>query len=133
MVAIHVAVGVVFGPENTICITRRPHGKHLAGYWEFPGGKVEAGENVRDALTRELEEEIGITVVESEKLTEIAFSYPEKSVLLDVLMVHSYSGTAAACESQELRWVAASELDDYQFPEANREIIAAIHERIARS
>ncbi|KUJ84144.1 8-oxo-dGTP diphosphatase MutT [Microbulbifer flavimaris] len=123
---IHVAVGVILGRDGRILIARRPDHLHMGGRWEFPGGKVEAGESVQEALTRELREEIAIDVEAIQPLTEIRHEYPEKTVLLDTWWVTAFSGEPRGLEGQETRWVARDELDHYQFPDANQAIIEAI-------
>lgn len=125
----HVAVGVIVNSKGEICIALRPEGKHLAGYWEFPGGKVESDESVQEALARELHEELAINVHGSSPLTKIHFEYPEKNVCLDVHWVKDFSGEAQGKEQQVIKWVSPESLSDYQFPEANVTIIKAIRER----
>ncbi len=131
MKRLHVAVGVIFNRAQEVCIARRPEGKHLAGLWEFPGGKVEAGESVFAALKRELYEELAITIQDASPLIKIDFQYPEKLVCLDVYTVDVFSGVAEGRELQEVRWVKKSELRNYHFPEANVAILNAILEQDA--
>ncbi|WP_237066169.1 8-oxo-dGTP diphosphatase MutT [Microbulbifer guangxiensis] len=123
---IHVAVGVILGPDGRILIARRPDHLHMGGRWEFPGGKVEESESVQQALERELREEIAIEVKALRPLTEIRHDYPEKTVLLDTWWVTKFNGEPRGLEGQEIRWVARDELDHYQFPDANQAIIEAI-------
>ena len=111
---------------NKIMIARRAHGKHLAGFWEFPGGKVEEGEAVLEALSRELKEELAISVLDAEPFLEVRHDYPEKSVLLDVWEVTRFSGCAVGNEGQPVAWISVDQLNGYQFPEANRPIIAEL-------
>ena len=129
MKCVHVAVGVIVNSEGEVCIARRPEGKHLAGLWEFPGGKVEPDENVFNALQRELNEELAITINAAEPLIKIDFHYPEKSVCLDVHIVQDFSGVAHGREGQEVRWVKKDALEEYQFPEANVAILDAVLNR----
>lgn len=126
MQSLHVAVGVVVNPEGHILIARRAGHRHQGGLWEFPGGKVEAGESAREALARELEEEVGIVVLAADPLLDVQHEYPDRSVTLEVFRVHRFRGEAQAREGQPLRWVAASALDDYAFPLANRAIVEAL-------
>ena len=119
---LHVAVGVIV-VDGLVLIARRPAHLHQGGRWEFPGGKVEAGEGVEQALARELGEELGLTVGAARPFMEIAFDYPERSVLLDTWLVEEVAGAPRGLEGQELRWVAPGELGDYEFPEANRPIV----------
>lgn len=123
---IHVAVGVVVREDGKILLARRPDHLHMGGRWEFPGGKVENGETVQQALIRELREEVAIEVRELQPLTEIRHDYPEKSVLLDTWWVTGFSGEAKGLEGQETAWVAVAELGNFRFPDANQPIIEAI-------
>jgi 8-oxo-dGTP diphosphatase len=124
---LHVAVGVVRDSlTGNILITRRLPGTHLGGVWEFPGGKLEAGETVLQALGRELQEEVGIQVGQARPLIKISHDYGDIQVLLDVWDVQNYSGVVAACEGQQMIWAAAEQLVEYAFPEANLPIIKAV-------
>lgn len=123
---IHVAVGVIVGIDGKILIAKRPHTAHQGGLWEFPGGKVDAGESVHQALVRELQEELAIAVTASEPLIQIRHHYPDKSVLLDVYKVTGFDGEPSGAEGQPICWVAPTALDDFEFPAANRPIISAI-------
>ncbi|WP_444911373.1 8-oxo-dGTP diphosphatase MutT [Microbulbifer sp. JMSA004] len=123
---VHVAVGVVTRGDGKILIARRPDHLHMGGRWEFPGGKVEAGESVQEALYRELLEEVAIEVQELQPLVEIRHDYPEKTVLLDTWQVTQFTGEALGREQQEIKWVSAGELDKFHFPDANQAIIEAV-------
>lgn len=126
MTVVHVAVAVIRGDDDRVLIARRPDHVHKGGLWEFPGGKVESGEAVLQALAREVAEELAIDVVAAEPLTEIRHEYPEKTVLLDVWLVSDYKGCPRGNEGQPLCWVAPGQLRDYDFPEANQAIIDAL-------
>jgi len=127
--SIHVAVGVIFDNQQAdqILIAKRPQHLHQGGLWEFPGGKVAAGETVDQALKRELFEELGITVTQSQPLMQVEHNYSDKQVFLDIWTVTQYSGEARGLEGQECRWVAMQQLlcaeSKYQFPEANKAIL----------
>jgi len=108
-----------------ILIAQRPLDKHQGGLWEFPGGKVEEGEPVQQALVRELEEELGITATAVRSLIRITHDYPDKSVCLDVWEVLEFVGEPHGREGQPVRWVTPAELDEYDFPAANKPILAA--------
>jgi len=122
---VHIAVGVIRNAEGSVLIALRPAAVHQGGLWEFPGGKVELGESVRDALVRELQEELAITPTRMSPLIQIRHDYEDKSVLLDVWEVSRFDGEACGNEGQAIRWVTASALPDYDFPAANRPIITA--------
>ena len=124
---VHVAVAVIKDQHGQIFIAKRPEKSHQGGLWEFPGGKVENGESVREALTRELFEEIGITASDVSPLIRIHHDYDDKSVLLDVWTISSFSGKAHGKEGQETRWISQEQLSEYAFPEANLPIIKAIN------
>jgi 8-oxo-dGTP diphosphatase len=111
--------------EGKILIAQRPQDKHQGGLWEFPGGKVEEGEPVQQALVRELEEELGITATSARPLIRITHDYPDKSVCLDVWEVSAFTGEAHGREGQPVRWVSDDELAGYEFPAANHPILAA--------
>ncbi|HEV7490418.1 MAG TPA: Nudix family hydrolase [Rhodanobacteraceae bacterium] len=123
---VHVVAGVVKDPSGRILVAQRPAGKHLAGYWEFPGGKSDPGEAPFDALRRELAEEIGIEVHSAEPLIAVPWSYPEKRIVLDAWTVAEYSGVAHAREDQPLRWVDIDELAHLPMPDADAPIIRAL-------
>jgi len=127
---VNVAVGVI-KKNNAIFICKRAEDQHQGGLWEFPGGKVEAGESVFAALKRELTEEVGITIHSSSQLIVIEHDYGDKCVKLDVHVVSNFSGEARGAEGQPSEWVAISELENYDFPEANAEIIKKIVARYA--
>ena len=116
------AVGVIENGEGEIFICQRTGGQHQAGKWEYPGGKVEAGETTPQALARELAEEIGIEVQQSEPLLQIEHDYPDKAVLLDVWRVTAFAGHPYGREGQPARWVARHTLSEFDFPEANQAI-----------
>ncbi|MGL4206798.1 MAG: 8-oxo-dGTP diphosphatase MutT [Aeromonadaceae bacterium] len=117
-----VAVGVIENDRGQIFICQRASRQHQAGKWEFPGGKVEEGESLQQALRRELFEEIGIEVEACEPLLKIEHDYPDKAVLLDVWRVTAFSGKPYGKEGQPGLWVAREELANYDFPDANQPI-----------
>lgn len=123
---LHVAVGIVRDHAGCVLIAERRTGQHLAGYWEFPGGKVEAGESVFCALARELKEEVGIGVLGASPMLRIGHQYPEKKVLLDVWKITSFSNEPAGLEGQSVAWVAPEALGAFRFPEANAAIVNAL-------
>lgn len=122
---IHVAVAVIENARGEILLARRPEHVHQGGLWEFPGGKVEPGEDIRAALDRELHEELGITAKAAHPLLRVQHDYPDKSVLLDVWRVSAIHGTPHGREGQRVLWVARGELRNYQFPKANAPIVTA--------
>ena len=124
---VHVAVGVVRNPQGDILIARRPAHVHQGGLWEFPGGKVEAGESLQLALQRELHEELDIDIVQTRPLIRIPHRYPDKQVLLDVWLVEAFNGVPHGKENQPIEWCSPAELWSRPFPAANRPIIQAVN------
>lgn len=108
-VPVEVAVGVLVerdaeGRETRFLLTSRPEGKVYAGYWEFPGGKLEAGETVEQALRRELHEELGITIGHAEPWQELVMEYPHAKVRLNFCKVHQWQGAFEMRERQQMAW-----------------------------
>ncbi|MCX4028325.1 Nudix family hydrolase [Endozoicomonas sp. SM1973] len=124
--SIQVAAAAIINTSGEVLIAKRPDDKHQGGKWEFPGGKIEQGETVLDALTRELHEELAIQVVTANPLIQITYEYPEKIVQLDVWQVTEFSGDPIGNEGQSIQWVAKTQLFNFQFPPANRPILQAL-------
>lgn len=122
---VHVVAAVIRNAEQKVLLALRPSDKPMGGLWEFPGGKCEAGESPQQALARELQEELGIVIANPQPLIQVRHDYPQLHVLLDVYEVREFSGQAYGAEGQEVRWVAADALTEYQFPAANRTIVTA--------
>ena len=122
---IHVIAAVIRDAQDRILIAKRPDHVHQGGLWEFPGGKLEDDEQRFEGLVRELREELGINVTDARPLLDIRHDYPDKSVRLDVWLVTGFDGEAHGAEGQPVRWVAASELAEYEFPAANAPIVRA--------
>ena len=123
---IHVVAGILRDERGRILLAQRPQGKHLAGLWEFPGGKCETGEAPEHALLRELHEELGIDVGALEKLIAVPWRYPQKTILLDVYAVQSYTGATHGREGQALHWATLGEMQTIPMPAADRPIVAAL-------
>ena len=131
MRTVHVAVGVILDRRNRVLLTRRAAGAHQGGLWEFPGGKVESGETVQQALARELREELGIEIGRTSSLLEVSHDYGDKAVLLDVHLVLEFTWQARGLEGQPLEWVPAPRLPEYEFPAANVPIVEAAVTRLS--
>lgn len=123
---IRVAAAVIENSDGKILIAKRPEHVHQGGLWEFPGGKIESNESVEQALQRELNEELAIDCHDSHPLIQIKHRYPDKSVILHVRHVTSFSGTACGNEGQEIQWVSKQALNNFSFPAANKPIITAV-------
>ncbi len=108
--ALRVVAGILRDAEGRVLIAQRPPGKLLAGHWEFPGGKVAAGETDAAALARELGEELGIAVRGSHELLSLVHDYPERRVQLHVHAVDGFDGEPRGLEGQALKWVAPAGL-----------------------
>ena len=123
------AVGLI-DPDNRVLLARRPEGKPLAGLWEFPGGKVHAGETPEAALIRELKEELGIDVTEA-CLAPFAFAshgYESFHLLMPLFLCRRWSGQVTAMEGQALAWVRPQRLGDYAMPPADRPLVALLRD-----
>lgn len=126
-VGVSVVIGIVVNQNNHFLITKRSKKDSYAGYWEFPGGKIESNESASDALIRELNEEVGIVVLSHAFLGEMVYEYPLYSVHLIIHHVSAFDGEAYCNEDQQdLRWVPFEELNQFDFLPANTEIIALI-------
>jgi 8-oxo-dGTP diphosphatase len=101
---VDVAVGVLVQPDGQFLLTSRPEGKPYAGYWEFPGGKLEADESVEQALRRELIEELGIEIAQAHPWQQTVFDYPHALVRLHFCKVFQWSGQLMMREGQQMAW-----------------------------
>lgn len=110
-------------PETRVLLSQRRPGKHLAGSWEFPGGRVESGETEQIALQRELKEELGITVHAAERWCTLTHRYPEKTVSLKIYRVTNWSGVASGLEGQAIEWVPWHAVPDRPMPPADRALL----------
>jgi len=128
-VVLVVACAVV-DPDMRILLAQRPEGKAMAGLWEFPGGKIEAGETPEDALIRELQEELGIETKTSclAPLTFASHSYDDFHLLMPLYICRRWWGTPQPREGQTLKWVRPENLRDYPMPEADLPLIPALRE-----
>ncbi len=126
---IQVALGVVVNANHEILIARRSIDAEQGELWEFPGGKIEIFETAYEALCRELKEEVGITVLQAQTLTNLSYEYTEKQVYLNCWYVSEFSGKPSGLEGQALRWVMLDELKKITFPAANQHIIAELESR----
>jgi len=115
----HVAVAVIVNQNDEVCISLRHKDSHQGGLWEFPGGKIEAGESVEQALVREIKEEIDLEITQTRPLIKITHDYIDKSVCLHVHKVISYTGKIDGREGQQVKWLPIDELQFHAFPEAN--------------
>jgi 8-oxo-dGTP diphosphatase len=127
-----VAAAALIDPEGRILIAQRPEGKNMAGLWEFPGGKVDAGETPEYALMRELEEELGIETRPC-CFSPIAFAseeYEAFHLLMPLFVCRIWRGIPKALEHAALKWVKPADLYSYPMPPADLPLIAALRDRL---
>lgn len=123
---VHVAVAVIRDAAGRVLVAQRLPHQHLAGLWEFPGGKLEAGETLAEGMRREIREELGIEVEALAPLMRVEHCYPEKTVLLDIWRITRWSGVPHGAEGQPLRWLHPQDMLASEFPPADVPIIAAL-------
>ena len=123
---IHVLAGVVRDDDGNVLIAQRPAGKHMAGMWEFPGGKRIKGESPEAALTRELDEELGLQVIDSRPLIRYAHRYPDRCIDLDVRLVTDFAGRARGREGQAFDWVHPERLMESGLLPADKPVVTAL-------
>ena len=121
-----VAACALVDTDGRVLIAQRPAGRPMAGLWEFPGGKVEAGERPEDTLIRELKEELGIIVDEAclAPLAFASYSYPQFHLLMPLYVCRRWQGTVTALEGQKLAWVRPNRLRDYPMPPADEPLVS---------
>ena len=121
-----IGVAAIWNDRQQILIDkRREHGLH-GGFWEFPGGKIEPGETIEACIQREIMEELGIVVEVGDRLITIDHDYTKFTVRLYVHHCRHVSGEPQTIECDEIRWVTLDEIDQFNFPKANEQIIAAL-------
>ncbi|MGV1717496.1 8-oxo-dGTP diphosphatase MutT [Vibrio furnissii] len=132
MKRIHIVAGIIFNQDKSqIFITKRPDNLHKGGFWEFPGGKVEAGESIEQAMARELDEEIGIEVTQQTPFQHLEYDYPEKSLTFDFILVTDFNHQPYGREGQQGEWVNIADLAHYTFPEANLPVLERVLKEFA--
>lgn len=125
-----VAACALVDRDNRILLSRRPQGKAMAGLWEFPGGKIEAGETPEAALLRELEEELAVRT-EASCLAPLSFAshaYDDFHLLMPLYICRKYQGIPVSREGQTLKWVRAAALRDYPMPAADEPLIPVLQD-----
>lgn len=123
---LHIAVGIIRNPQGEIFITRRAADAHMANKWEFPGGKIETGESPEQALARELQEEVGITVAAASLFDKLEYQFPDRHITLWFFLVESWEGEPWGKEGQPGRWLSQRELIADDFPPANEPIVTRL-------
>ncbi|GAB5074055.1 8-oxo-dGTP diphosphatase MutT [Citrobacter sedlakii] len=126
MKTLHIAVGIIRNPQNEIFITQRAADAHMANKLEFPGGKFETGETPEQALSRELQEEVGITPTTVTLFEKLEYQFPDRHVTLWFWLVEAWLGEPWGKEGQPGKWVAIEALREDDFPPANEPVIAKL-------
>ena len=128
MKKINVAAGILIDKNDRVLITQRIEGKLLKGFWEFPGGKLNTGENSKIALKRELKEELGISVISYEPFMQLEHCYYNQVVNIDFFLVYKWLGSIVGLDGQNLQWVMINRLSTKKLLEADIPIIKALQE-----
>jgi 8-oxo-dGTP diphosphatase len=125
-----VSAVVLIDVDGRVLLAQRPKGKHLAGLWEFPGGKVQPGETPEAALIRELDEELGISTHESclAPFTFASHGYENFHLLMPLYVCRKWQGIATSREGQQLKWVRPAQLGEYPMPPADRPLVAMLRD-----
>ncbi len=123
---LNISVGIIRNAQKEIFITQRDASSHMAGFWEFPGGKIESGETPEQALIRELQEEVGIEATSLVLLDTLEHRFPDRIITLHFFMVEGWKGEPYGKEGQPKRWIAQSQLNEAEFPPANEAIVRAL-------
>jgi len=127
----HVTAGLVW-KDGKLLITRRPEGSHLAGYWEFPGGKQEPGESLKACLEREIQEELDMEVKAAKHLLQIDHDYEIKSITLHLFLCDWLSGDPTPIGCDEIRWVRPEDLANFKLPPPDLQLLPFI-QNLART
>jgi 8-oxo-dGTP diphosphatase len=122
-VTVDVVAALIRDAAGRYLITRRRRGTHLAGLWEFPGGKREADETLEQSLARELTEELGATFTVDERVETVPWRYPEKTVVLHFFRCRHAGGTIEPREGQIMQWVSPADFRRYEFPPADAALL----------
>lgn len=125
-----VAAVALLDQDNRVLLSRRPEGKHLAGLWEFPGGKVHEGETPESALIREMREELSIDTAESclAPLSFASHGYEDFHLLMPLYVCRKWKGIVTPMEDQELKWVRKQALGNYPMPPADAPLIPILRD-----
>jgi 8-oxo-dGTP diphosphatase len=124
-----IGVAVINNQQGKVLIDRRKSSGEMGGLWEFPGGKLEPGETIEECIQREVKEELAMEIEVGDRLTTITHTYETFSVTLYVHYCQHLSGQPQALECEEIRWVKPAQMNQYQFPQANIQIINLLQQR----
>jgi len=130
---VYVVAAVMINGQGQILLTERPAGKSLAGLWEFPGGKIEPGEQPMQCLIRELAEEIGVTVAAADimPLTFVEYDYSDFTLFMPLYVVRRWSGDVQSLEQQRFEWIDLNRLGEYPVPPADEAVIQLLPKFLA--
>jgi 8-oxo-dGTP diphosphatase len=123
---IRVVAAALYDGSGRVLISERPPGKHLAGRWEFPGGKLDPGESEERALGRELREELGIALMRAHSLMRLVHDYDDRRVDISLWVVEDFRGTPRGLDGQQLKWVSPPRLHEEDMLAADVPFIAAL-------
>ena len=126
---VHAVAGIICR-HNKLLIAQRPEGKPYSGYWEFPGGKIEANETGLAAIKRELHEELGIDVMQAECILEHQHTYPDKIVFLQIFHITHFTGVPHGKENQLLQWTTLAELPSFPLLQGNYALLERLSDTI---
>ncbi len=129
---LRVVAAVLVDRSGRVLIAQRPPGKWQAGRWEFPGGKIEPGEDEARAVVRELAEELGVRVDASQRLAVFRHDYADRSVEIGLWLVLRHEGEVRGLDGQALRWVTAAELDHCDLLEADLPMLPVLRQALGR-
>jgi 8-oxo-dGTP diphosphatase len=129
---IHVAACALLDADGRLLIAKRPEGKPMAGFWEFPGGKIEANETPEQAVVRELREELGVEPCERclHPFAFVSHPYDSFHIVMPLFLCRTWDGFARPLEGQEIAWVRKERLLDYRFSPADRSLAAELFDRL---
>jgi 8-oxo-dGTP diphosphatase len=128
-----VVAAALYDRAGRVLIAQRPAGKHMAGRWEFPGGKVGRDETESAALTRELREELGVDVTAARPFMRLTHAYDDRDVELSLWIIEDFSGTPASLDAQQLKWVVPAQLSHEDILEADQPFVAQLQHLLARA
>lgn len=127
LIRIDVVAGIIFNDDQSqILLSLRKPEQHQGDCWEFPGGKIESSESIKQALLRELDEELGIQVTQCEPYCQIEHEYVEKCVHLHFWQIFGFDGKPRGRENQQLDWFVLAALAELKFPDANKPVVARL-------
>jgi 8-oxo-dGTP diphosphatase len=126
-----VVAAALYDQAGRVLIAQRPVGKHMAGRWEFPGGKVGRNETEAAALARELREELGVDVTAARPFMRLTHAYDDRDVELSLWIIEDFSGTPASLDAQQLKWVVPAQLSHEDILEADQPFVAQLQHLFA--